>query len=77
MKLLITEDQYSKILSEYYEREKLYIRERIVNNLKHAPKYIRQYIKMLPHIPCMDKEGNEVICTKIPEALYQYLYGNF
>jgi hypothetical protein len=25
----------------------------------------------------MDKEGNEVICTNIPEALYQYLYGNF
>jgi hypothetical protein len=48
-----------------------------VNSLKSAPKYIKQYIKKLPHIDVTDDQGNKKVLTKIPEVLYQYLHGNF
>ena len=62
---------------EYYESEKLYDREKIVNTLKTAPKYIKQYIKILPHIEMENERGHKVVATKIPEVVYQYLFGNF
>ena len=34
-------------------------------------------IKKLPHIDVTDDQGNKKVLTKIPEVLYQYLYGNF
>jgi hypothetical protein len=77
MKVIITENQYNTLLLEYYDGEKLYNREHIVNSLMKAPKYIKQYIKKLPHISVEDSNGNMVIATKIPEVIYQYLYGNF
>jgi hypothetical protein len=77
MKVILTENQYNKLLLEYYDSEKIYLRERIVNSLMKGPQYIRQYIKKLPHIPIQDDNGNTVIGTKIPEVVYQYLYGNF
>jgi hypothetical protein len=77
MKVILTENQYNTLLLEYYDSEKIYIRERIVNSLMKGPQYIRQYIKKLPHIPVQDSNGNTVVGTKIPEVIYQYLYGNF
>jgi hypothetical protein len=77
MKVILTENQYNRLLLEYYDSEKLYVRERIVNSLMKGPQYIRQYIKKLPHIPVQDSNGNTVVGTKIPEVIYQYLYGNF
>lgn len=77
MKLKLTESQYNKVLLEYYDSEKLYRKDLVVAKLKQGPKYIREYIKGLPSILCTDSNGNEVICTKIPEVIYQYLFGNF
>ena len=77
MKVILTENQYNTLLMEYYDSEKIYLRERIVNSLMNGPQYIRQYIKKLPHIPDTDDNGNTIIGTKIPEVIYQYLYGNF
>jgi len=77
MKVILTENQYNTRLLEYYDSEKIYLRERIVNSLMKGPQYIRQYIKKLPHIPVQDSNGNTVIGTKIPEVIYQYLHGNF
>lgn len=77
MKVILTENQYNRLLLEYYDSEKLYVRERIVTSLMKGPQYIRQYIKKLPHIPVQDANGNTIIGTKIPEVVYQYLYGNF
>lgn len=77
MKVVLTENQYNTLLMEYYDSEKIYLRERIVNSLMKGPQYIRQYIKKLPHIPVQDTNGNTVVGTKIPEVIYQYLYGNF
>jgi hypothetical protein len=77
MKLLINENQYKKLIMEYYDSEKLYDREKIVNRLKSAPKYIKVYIKKLQQILVETENGETVIATKIPEVLYQYLFGNF
>lgn len=77
MKVILTENQYNRLLLEYYDSEKIYLRERIVNSLMKGPQYIRQYIKKLPHIPIQDDKGNTIIGTKIPEVVYQYLHGNF
>jgi len=77
MKVILTENQYNTLLLEYYDSDKIYLRERIVNSLMKGPQYIRQYIKKLPHIPVQDSNGNTVVGTKIPEVIYQYLYGNF
>jgi hypothetical protein len=77
MKLFITESQYNKILLEYYDSEKLYSRENVVKRLSKGPKYMKEYIKDLPHIDCTDRNGEPHVCTRIPEVVYQFLTGNF
>lgn len=77
MKVILTENQYNRLLLEYYDSDKLYIRERIVSSLMKGPQYIRQYINNLPFIPVQDDNGNTVIFTRIPQVVYQYLYSNF
>ncbi len=52
-------------------------RKKIVERLKKGPSYIKQYIKKLPHIEMQDDQGNIQIATKIPQTIYQYLFGNF
>ena len=77
MKLIINESQYKKVLLEYYQQDKLYSREVIVKRLQSAPQYMKKYIKNLPYIECADNEGTQSVCTKIPEVVYQFLFGNF
>lgn len=77
MKLLITESQYTNLISEYYDSEQLYSREYVVKRLSKGPKYMKEYIKNLPHIECTDNQGVQSTCTKIPEVVYQFLFGNF
>ena len=78
MKVIVSESQYKRVMSEgYYDSDKLYPREYIVGRLKRSPKYMREYIKNLPYIECTDGDGNSMICTKIPEVVYQFLFGNF
>ena len=74
MKLIITESQLRTIVSEHYDPDKFYNREAIVNGLKKGPGYIKKYAKGLPHLDCPN--GNKG-CTKIPQVVYQYLFGNF
>jgi hypothetical protein len=77
MKLVITENQYKTILMEYYDSDKLYSKDFIVKKLKTGPKYMKKYINGLKDIPCQDSNGNVAICVKIPEVVYQFLFGNF
>jgi hypothetical protein len=77
MKLIITESQFKTVIKEYFDSERLYRKDIIVAKLKAGPKYIREYIKGLPSILCTDENGNEVICTKIPQVVYQFLFGSF
>ena len=62
---------------EYYDSDKLYPKDYIVGRLQKGPKYLRHYISKLKDIPCQDPNGNVAICVKIPEVIYQYLFGNF
>jgi hypothetical protein len=76
---------FNSLITEHYNSEKLYNREHLVKrlNMKNqkgffiAPKEIRNYIQSLPHIDCVDSEGNKKICTKIPEVMYVYLSGRY
>lgn len=78
MKFIVTESQFNRVLSEaYYDSEKLYPRDYIVGRLNRAPKYMKGYIKNLPYIDCTDNEGTPSVCTKIPEVVFQFLFGNF
>ena len=77
MKLVITENQYKTLIMEYYDSDKLYPKDYIVKRLKGSPKYIRQYLNNLKEVPCQDPNGNIATCVKIPEVVYQFLFGNF
>lgn len=78
MKVIVSESQYQRVMSEgFYESDKLYPRDYIVGRLNRSPKYMRSYIKNLPHIECTDNQGTQLICTQIPEVVYQLLFGNF
>lgn len=77
MKVIVSESQLNRILLEYYDADKLYDRDSIIGRLKRGPKYMREYIKNLPIIKCSDSQGNEKTCTRIPEVVYQFLFGNF
>jgi len=77
MKVIVTESQYQRVVSEgFYKSEELYPRDYIVGRLNRSPKYMREYIKNLPHIDCT-KNGEPHVCTRIPEVVYQFLKGNF
>ena len=73
------------ILKEYYDRNKLYLREPLIRKLMAkdkkdkfiTPREIRAYVNDLPEIPCVDADGNETICTQIPEVLYVYISGRY
>jgi len=78
MKVIVTESQYQRVVSEgFYKSEELYPRDYIVGRLNRSPKYMREYIKNLPYIECTDNQGTQSTCTKIPEVVYQFLFGNF
>ena len=77
MKIIISETQYKNLISEYYDEDKLYSKDYVVSRLKKGPKELRKYIDNLPSIPCSDANGNERICTKIPEVIYVFLSGNY
>ena len=77
MKVILSETQYKNLLMEQFNPEKLYSREKIVSTLKKGPNYIKQYIKKLPYIEVVNEKGEKLVATKIPETIYQYLFGNF
>ena len=57
MKVILTENQYNRLLENHWDAEKLYDRERVVEALRKGPKYIREYIKKLPKIPVQNEKG--------------------
>jgi hypothetical protein len=59
-------------LNEMYDSEKMYAKSYVEDRLKKAPRYIKKYMKELDEF---EKDGR--IFVKIPQVLYQYLFGNF
>ena len=82
MRLIVKESQLNRILTEYYDKDKIYVRKRIIDSLKNAPNYLKKYIKDLPKFYMVNdegevytnEEGEKVVFTKIPEVLYVYLF---
>jgi hypothetical protein len=81
MKVMLTESQYTRLIENEsegrWDGDKLYEREKIVERLKKGPKYIKEYIKKLPHIKVQNEEGDVKIATRIPQTIHQFLFGNF
>jgi hypothetical protein len=85
MKVIITESQYNTLISEYYDRDKVYVHKKIMDGLKGGPGYLWKYAKGLPRFyvrdengePYKDEMGEKIVFTRIPEVLYNYFQGNF
>lgn len=78
MKIRITESQYNKILTEsYYDSNKLYSKQYIENVTMKAPMNIKNIVRSLEVIDCIDKNGNMSQCVMIPEVLYMYVSGRY
>lgn len=78
MKIIITESQYNKIITEsYYDSDKLYTKQYIENVTRNASRDIKNVVKGLEVIGCTDKNGNMTQCVKIPEVLFVYISGRY
>jgi len=77
MKIVISESQYNKLILEYYDSEKLYSRDYVVDRLKKGPKELKKYIKNLPSLEYTNEQGDVKIFTKVPEVVYVFLSGNY
>jgi len=82
MKLVLNETQLNRIILEYCDRDKVYVRKKIVDAMRNAPNYLKKYIKDLPKFHMINdegeiytnEEGEKVIFTKIPEVIYVYIF---
>jgi hypothetical protein len=64
MKIIITESQYNKIITEsYYDSDKLYTKQYIENVTRNASRDIKNMVKGLEVIGCTDKNGNMTQCV--------------
>lgn len=78
MKIIITESQYNKIITEsYYDSDKLYTKQYIENVTRNASRDIKNIVKGLEVIGCTDKNGNMIQCVRIPEVLFVYIKGRY
>jgi hypothetical protein len=77
MKLIITESQFRNLTEQFYDPEKLYDKKFIVSSLMKAPRYMRKYIKGLDDDRECYRGDVQYACTRIPQVVYQYLFGNF
>ena len=65
------------ILREQFDSERLYPKEYILKVIKTGPKELKYIKKQLQDIPCVNKNGEQSVCTKIPEILHVYLTGRY
>jgi hypothetical protein len=78
VKIIITESQYNKIITEsYYDSDKLYSKQYIENVTRNASRDIKNLVKGLEVIGCTDRYGNMTQCVRIPEVLFVYISGRY
>lgn len=70
-------DLIKKVLKEYHEKDRLYLHKYILERTKNAPFEIKQYVRNLKKVSCVNDKGESGICVKIPEVLYVYLQGRY
>ena len=77
-KVIITEKQLRGIIEEsYYDSQKLYSKEYIVNVTRTAPSNIKNIVRGLEIIGCTDRDGNTTQCVRIPEIIFVYISGRY
>jgi hypothetical protein len=77
-KIIITENQLKKILNEsYYDSNKLYSKQYIESVTRNAPRDIKNIVRGLEVMGCIDGSGNLSQCVKIPEVLFIYVSGRY
>jgi hypothetical protein len=70
-KVIITEKQLRGIIEEsYYDSQKLYSKEYIVNVTRTAPSNIKNIVRGLEILGCTDRDGNTTQCVRIPEIIF-------
>ena len=78
MKIIITEGQYNKIITEsYYDSDKLYSKQFIESVTRNADRFIKDIVRNLNVVPCSDRYGNTTECVRIPEVLFVYITGRY
>ena len=85
MKLILTEEQVNKVILEYHDRNKPYVRKEVFKDCAKAPGWVKSHLKGLPRFYIRDEQGNphtdskgeKIIYTTIPEIIYDYIKGNF
>jgi hypothetical protein len=76
----LTEKDLTKIIKRViseqndFNPDRLYKKSSIVSRLRQEPKFMHKYIKGLPSL---SKEGSDEVFTKIPQIVWQKLFGNF
>ncbi len=79
------ESDVNDTIMEYYDRDKLYLKEPLIRKLTMkdgrgrflTPKNIRDHINNLPDIEVEDSFGNVKVYTKVPEVIQVYLSGRY
>lgn len=66
-----------RVLKEEYNKKRLYPVEFIYNETARAPLEIRQIVKNLVPIDCVNEKGDRRSCFRIPEVLYVYITGRY
>ena len=77
-KIIITENQFKRIITEsFYEPDKLYNKQYIDSVTAKAPREIKNIVRSLSVVGCVDKNGNMSQCVRIPEVLFVYIKGSY
>lgn len=66
-----------KVLKEQYDSQRLYPVEQIYSFMSKAPVELKRIVKQLKPIPCVNNQGEERVCFKIPEVLHVYMTGRY
>ena len=77
-KVIISERQLKNIIEEsIYDSQKLYSKQYIENVTRKAPSYIKNMVRSLEIIGCVDGNGNQTQCVRIPEVLFVFITGRY
>ena len=76
-KIIITENQLKLVSESYYDSNKLYSKQYIENVTRNASREIKNIVKGLEVLGCVDGSGNLSQCVRIPEVLFVYISGRY
>lgn len=66
-----------KVLKEQYDSNRVYPVKEIERMFSDAPLELKQIIKKLEPIPCVNNKGEKSFCYRIPEVLHVYMTGRY